>query len=201
MPADQYNIRLKFLSTISHNVSGNSVMTTTVSSLRPYMLDINKANMLSRPLTRTSSIYCIDCHDNDQARSANGAGPNGPHGSTFPHLLGFNLYQDNGTSSGGGTTAYDLCNRCHNITNLINDSGVHNKHVGGERAGCTVCHDPHGVIGGNAISNLAMINMDTAIVRKGTNSTNYGFYYSGGRIGCYLTCHGDNHNPQTYPYP
>jgi predicted CXXCH cytochrome family protein len=39
-PADQYNLRLKFMSTIGHNVMGNSVVTTTVSSLLPYMLTV-----------------------------------------------------------------------------------------------------------------------------------------------------------------
>ncbi len=202
LPPDQYNIRLKFQSTISHNVAGNSVMTTTVSSLLPNMLDVNKVAMLNRPLTRTSPIYCVDCHDNNQARSNNGSGPNGPHGSTFPHLLAFNLYQDNGTQGGGGSTGYDLCGRCHNITTLRNDNRVHSKHLSGDvNAGCTVCHDPHGVIGGNSISNLGMVNFDTAIVKKSSGSTNYGFYFTGTRIGCYLTCHGENHNPETYPYP
>jgi hypothetical protein len=107
LPAEQYNVSLKFLSTIRHNISGNSVMT---------------------PLHR--------CHDNNQARSAGG----------------------------------------------------------------TVCHDPHGVIGKNAISNLAMVNLDTAIARKSNNSTNSGLYYRGDRIGCYLTRHGENDNPETYRY-
>jgi predicted CXXCH cytochrome family protein len=200
MPPDQYNVRLKFLSTISHNVAGSSVPTTTVASLLPYMLDVNNASILTRPLTRTSQIYCTDCHNNNQARSSNGTGPNGPHGSTFPHLLALNLSQDS-AGGGGGTTAYNLCVRCHSLTTLRNES-VHNDHVGGDgNTGCTTCHDPHGVIGGNAVSNLAMMNLDTAVATKASGATYYGFYYSGGRIGCYLTCHGENHNPHSYTYP
>jgi hypothetical protein len=64
---------------------------------------------------------------------------------------------------------------------------------------CTTCHDPHGVIGGSAVSNRAMINFDTAIVSTGT--TNFGYFYNGtgsGQKGCYLRCHGQGHNPITY---
>lgn len=200
VPPDQYNLRLKFLSTISHNVSGHSVMTTTVASLRPYMLDVNGANILSRPMTTTTQLYCVDCHDNNQARSANGTGPNGPHGSIFTHLLQFNLFQDTG-AGGAGTNAYDLCNKCHNITTLRNER-VHDDHVGGDgNTGCTTCHDPHGVIGGNTSANLGLMNLDTAVAKKATGATYYGFYYTGTTIGCYLTCHGENHNPRTYTYP
>jgi predicted CXXCH cytochrome family protein len=201
-PADQYNVAAKFASAISHNVAGTSVMTTSVTSLLGNMLSVNKTPMSNRPLTQTSFLYCTDCHDNNQARSNGGTGPNGPHGSTFSHLLAFNLYQDNGTNGGGGTTSYDLCARCHNITTLRNDTGVHNKHLSGDvNAGCTVCHDPHGVIGGSTVSNFAMVNFDTAMVTPPSGATFYGATYSGGRITCYLRCHGQNHNPESYRYP
>jgi predicted CXXCH cytochrome family protein len=199
-PPDQYNLALKFNSSISHKVAGSSIMTTTVGSLFGNMLDVNKAPMANRPLTRTSYIYCTDCHDNNQARSNNGTGPNGPHGSTFSHLLAFNLYQDTG-SRGTGTTMYDLCGRCHNITTLRADNGVHAQHIGSDvGAGCTVCHDPHGVIGGSTVSNFAMVNLDTAIATP-FGGTYYGVTYSGGRVTCYLRCHGETHNPQSYRYP
>jgi predicted CXXCH cytochrome family protein len=201
LPADPYNLRLKFQSTISHNVAGNSVPTTAVPSLLAFVLDINKANILGRALSRTAPLYCSDCHNNNQARSAGGTGPNGPHGSTFPHLLSFNLYQEGGAQARTGT-AYDLCARCHNLTTLNNDNGVHRKHLSGDvNAACTTCHDPHGVIRGNPVSNLAMINFDTGIVRKSTNAAYFGFYFAGTRFSCYLTCHGQNHNPESYPYP
>ena len=198
LPADQYNVRLKFLSTVSHNVSGHSVMTTTVNSLLPYMLDVNKASNLNRPLTKASLIYCTDCHDNNAARSSNGTGPNGPHASTFPHLLQFNLFQDSGAGGSGGTTGSDLCAKCHNLTTLRNES-VHDDHSG--VTGCTTCHDPHGVIGGSSGANLAMVNFDTALVQKPTGATYFGYSYSGTTISCYLTCHGETHNPRTYRYP
>jgi predicted CXXCH cytochrome family protein len=196
-PPDQYNLRLKFAGTIGHNVTGSSVVTTTNSSLRPYMLNLDGVtNNTSRPLTLSSVIYCIDCHNNNQARSSNGAGPNGPHGSTFPHLLQLNLYQEPaGGGSGGGATGGALCNKCHNLTTVRNQS-VHSPH---NSYACTTCHDPHGVIGGNAGANRAMMNVDTGVVTKAT--TYFGYFYRGtgsGQKGCYMVCHGKSHNPITY---
>ncbi len=197
MPADQYNIRLKFMSTIGHNVMGNSVVTTPNNSLRPFMLNINGTNNTSRPLTTTSLLYCTDCHNNDQARSANGTGPNGPHGSAFPHLLQFNLFQDvpGVGGGGGGSNRAALCNKCHNLSTIQNER-IHDPHNG---VGCTTCHDPHGVIGGTPDANRAMMNFDTAIAAKET--TFFGYFFRGagaGQKGCYTNCHGKHHNPQTY---
>ena len=197
-PADQYNLRLKFLSTIGHNVTGSSTVTTGNGSLRPYMLNVDGTNNTNRPLSTSTLLYCTDCHNNDQARSSNGAGPNGPHGSAYPHLLQLNLFQDaigGGGGGGGGTSAAALCNKCHNLTTVRNEN-PHDDHSG---VGCTTCHDPHGVIGGNAGANRAMMNFDTSIAAKAT--TNFGYFYMGngsGQKGCYTNCHGENHNPRTY---
>ncbi len=194
MPPDQYNVRLQFMSTIGHNVMGNSIVTTANTTLRAYMLNVDGTSNTSRPLTTTSQIYCTDCHNSDQARSFNGTGPNGPHGSSFAHLLQLNLYQEPAGGGSGNTTAgRALCNKCHNLANLPSVHGEHGSY------GCTTCHDPHGVIGGSAASNRAMINFDTAIVGAGT--TYFGYFNNGtgpGQRGCYLRCHGEGHNPNTY---
>jgi hypothetical protein len=194
MPPDPYNVRLQFTGTIGHNVMGSSVTTTANNSLRPYMLNIDGSNNTGRPLTSTSRLYCTDCHSNDQAGSFNGTGANGPHGSAYPHLLQRNLYQEPaGGGSGNSTSGSALCNKCHNLSS-VNNISPHNRH---RNFGCTTCHDPHGVIGGNASSNRAMINFDTAVVSSG--STYFGLYSSSSGSGrCYLKCHGDGHNPETY---
>jgi predicted CXXCH cytochrome family protein len=194
MPSDEYNVRLQFSGTIGHNVMGTSIVTTQNTTLRAYMLNIDGTNNTNRPLTSTSVIYCTDCHSNDQSRAFNGSGANGPHGSAYPHLLQMNLYQEPASGGSGNSSAgRALCNKCHNLSNLSN-LRPHGPHMS---YGCTTCHDPHGVIGGNATSNRAMINFDTAIVRKG--STYYGYFYNGtGQKGCYLSCHGAGHNPETY---
>lgn len=199
-PPDQYNLRLKFMSVIGHNVMGNSTVTTTNSSLRPYMLNVDGVtNNTNRPLTTATILYCTDCHNSDQARSSNGTGPNGPHGSAYPHLLQFNLAQDavggGGGGGGGSSTGSALCNKCHNVSTVRNES-PHDEHGG---VGCTTCHDPHGVIGGSASANRAMMNFDTSVAAKA--SVYFGYYYlgtSGGQKGCYTNCHGENHNPHNY---
>ncbi len=196
-PPDQYNVRLKFMSPISHNVMGFSVPTTTNGSLRTFMLNIDGTNNTNRPLTIASQIYCSDCHANDQARSSKGTGPNGPHGSAFPHLLQFFLYQEPVGGGGGGgnnATNYALCNKCHNITTL-RSAEIHSTHLS-EGAACTTCHDPHGVIGGTPATSRAMMNFDTALVRPASGFL--GYYYTGTTKGCYLSCHGETHNPRTY---
>jgi predicted CXXCH cytochrome family protein len=194
-PADQYNLRLKFSSTIGHNVAGLSTATTLNVSLRPYMLNVDgTTNNLNRPMTSASLLYCTDCHNNNPARSSHGTGPNGPHGSTFPHLLQFNLCQDSAGGGGGcgGTTGGALCNKCHNLT-TVRGLSPHGDHNG---VGCTTCHDPHGVIGGNFGANFAMMNFDTTVAAK--TSTGYFGYYNVGTASaisqnCYTICHGQNH--------
>ncbi len=190
LPPDQYNVRLQFTSTIGHNVLGNSIVTTSNTTLRPYMLNVDGTNNTSRPLTTTSRLYCTDCHNNDQARLFGGTGPNGPHGSANSHLLQLNLYQEPAGGGGGNSAAgYALCSKCHNVANLGSPHGDHRSY------GCTTCHDPHGVIGGTPGSNRAMINFDTTIVSPGT--TYFGYYYRGtgsGQKGCYLRCHGETHS-------
>ena len=200
-PADQFNIRLKFMSPISHNVMGFSVPTTTNTHLRTFMLNIDGTNNTSRPLTVASLIYCTDCHDNDQARSSKGAGPNGPHGSAYQHLLQFFLYQEpSGGGSGGSNVAtnYSMCNKCHVVegTNSLASNGLHSTHLD-RGAACTTCHDPHGVIGGTATTNRALMNLDRGVV---TASGGFLGYYTttAGHGGCYLTCHGEGHRPETY---
>ena len=195
-PADQYNLRLKFTGTIGHNVTGSSIVTTANTSLRPYMLNVDGVtNNTSRPLTTSSVLYCTDCHNNDQARSSNGTGPNGPHGSTFPHLLQLSMLQEGAGGAGSTGTGSALCNKCHNVSTVRNE-GPHGPH---SSYGCTTCHDPHGVIGGNAGANRAMLNFDIGVATK--SSTYYGYFYLGsgsGQKGCYLNCHGEGHSPRTY---
>ena len=202
-PGDPLNIRLKFMSPISHNVMGYSVPSVTNAYLRPYMLNNDGTNNTSRPLTATSAIYCSDCHSNDQARADKGTGPNGPHGSAYQHLLQMNLYQEPaGGRNGGGNVAanYTMCNKCHIVsgTGSIAGVGSHSQHLGGDvGAACTTCHDPHGVIGGTAATSRALMNFDTAVVTSTTSG--YGFVpTTTGRGTCYLRCHGDTHSGRTY---
>jgi hypothetical protein len=206
VPADQYNIRLKFMSTTSHNVMGYSVPTTLNTTLRPYMLNLDGTSNTNRPLSPATPIYCTDCHSNDQARSFKGTGPNGPHGSANIHLLQLTLYQAGTTGTGGSSASsapgYALCNKCHNVNDATGTSvkkiGPHGDNH--NSVACTTCHDPHGVIGGNPVANFALINFDAYEVKAG--SSGYGLWgaRSGATVtgGCYLNCHGQNHSNNSF---
>ena len=67
-------------------------------------------------------IYCSDCHNSDQSVKAGGAGPNGPHGSQYEHILmaRYDMPPPTSTippySTGSFPSSYDLCFRCHSDT-------------------------------------------------------------------------------------
>ncbi|MEQ1947343.1 MAG: cytochrome c3 family protein [Bryobacteraceae bacterium] len=200
-PPDPLNIRLKFMSPISHNVMGYSVPSTPNRYLRPFMLNLDGTNNTNRPMTSTSRIFCTDCHDNNQARSSKGTGPNGAHGSAYQHLLQWFLYQEpSGGASGGANVAnnYALCNKCHVVegNNSVYSNAMHKNHMD-KGTSCSSCHDPHGVIGGTATTSRAMINVDTAVARPAGGNFGY-FTTTAGRGGCYMICHGQDHTPKTY---
>jgi len=150
-------------------------------------------------LSTSSVINCTDCHSNNSGPKAGGVGPNGPHGSTYtPILVRQYITTDPNTES---ASAYALCYNCHNRTNILtNQSFLHNFHVSGERANCNTCHDPHGIsiTQGNSVNNSKLINFNTAVVSP--SSSGILRYESTGTFSgrCYLSCHGQNHNPCSY---
>jgi len=150
--------------------------------------------------TATSRVLCSDCHNNNAAPSAGGAGPNGPHGSTNALLLKRQYVVTDNTSE--SATNYALCYECHNRTSILADASFkeHNKHIVGERTPCNVCHDPHGISStqGTTINNSRLINFQTGVVTASSSGI-LRFEDTGTNTGrCYLTCHGENHNPLSY---
>ncbi|RMG44590.1 MAG: hypothetical protein D6718_09700 [Acidobacteria bacterium] len=151
------------------------------------------------PLTESSQIYCTDCHASDQADSG---GSQGPHGSVNPFILRLNYDTDDYTPE--SSQAYALCYRCHSRSVLLskNQSGfkLHKKHVVGEDAPCSACHDPHGVssVAGDPTGNTHLISFDTRIVspnRKGIlRFEDLGTH----RGSCSLKCHGEDHDRKSY---
>ncbi len=153
------------------------------------------------PWTTASTMGCGDCHNNNAGPGAGGTGPKGPHGSTYAPILERQyLTADRTTES---PAAYALCYKCHNRNTFVTEGGAfrfHRKHVVEERTPCNVCHAPHGVGSalGTATNNSKLINFDTTVVTP--NSSGLLKFESTGtsRGRCYLRCHGDNHNPESY---
>lgn len=145
-------------------------------------------------VTTGSVIACSDCHNSNSGVKAGGSGPNGPHGSTWPRIL-IRQFETRDPSP-YSTAAYSLCFNCHSSATLLSNNSrfpLHQKHVQGENASCNVCHDPHGVS-----QNTHLINFNTSVVSNSSSGRRE--FIDGGtaRGTCYLTCHGQNHNPCTY---
>lgn len=147
---------------------------------------------LISPYTTSSMISCMDCHNNDQGPGAGGAGPNGPHGSAYPPLLERRLELDDGFSETSGL--YALCYKCHSRQSILDDEsfGEHKKHIEDGLA-CTSCHDPHGVA-----NKTHLINFNTKYVRPYNGTIEF---VDEGRFAgnCTLTCHGEEHDRESYP--
>ena len=189
----QTNVRLEFA--------------TTNPSYHPVVgigKNLNVPSLTGAPagLTTSSIIACTDCHNNNAGPKAGGVGPNGPHGSTFaPLLVRQYVTADPNTES---ASAYALCYNCHSRTSILGNQSFsdHNKHIVGERSACSVCHDPHGISAaqGNVTNNSKLINFDRSVVLPLSGVTNTPRFESTGtfRGRCYLSCHGKNHNPESY---
>jgi predicted CXXCH cytochrome family protein len=209
--ADPFNTRLEFNSAFSRHpvTQPRRLASTDVPSLRPAMLRFDGSQ--GRALSVGTYIYCSDCHSNDAAVVSGGTGPNGPHGSIWPHLLErrYDLEPAPATPGSGGGTTYvpgltgsaALCQKCHDVDGniLLNRSfNGHSSHVVGRRASCSTCHESHGIAGGNATNNPSMVNFDTTIIGPNISGQlrieRTGTFH--GR--CYLRCHGSDHNGNSY---
>lgn len=207
--ADPNNARLDFNTSLARHpvTQPRYLAAAAIPSLRPAIVNLDGST--GRSLGPGTYVYCGDCHNNDDARGAGGAGPNGPHGSNNPHLLERRYEVEtpprNGVTYTGGTTGtYALCDKCHDITNSIlqnrsfTSGSGHSMHIVSERTACSTCHAAHGIQGGSTTNNKSLVNFDTAIVTP--SSSGRLLYESTGTFHgrCYLTCHGQNHNPESY---
>lgn len=153
---------------------------------------------LLAPLREGSVISCIDCHNSDEARSAGGTGPNGPHGSIFEPLLVRNYERSDRTTE--SAQAYALCYECHDRDSILSNESFpyHAVHVVTARTSCNVCHDPHGVYRGQGSpdNHTNLINFDLSVVSPSDspNGRRLEFVDTGRLSGsCTLTCHGIQH--------
>ncbi|MEZ5063778.1 MAG: cytochrome c3 family protein [bacterium] len=148
--------------------------------------------------SESSVMYCIDCHTNDEGPRSGGSGPEGPHGSSYPALLGWRYETADRTQE--SVSAYNLCYRCHSRASILSDIsfGEHRRHIVNEDTPCSACHDPHGVrVGGGGGDHTHLINFDTSIVspRNGVLEFNDNGLFHGS---CTLSCHGESHSNETY---
>ncbi len=147
---------------------------------------------LISPFTETSRIDCQDCH------AAPVGGSSGPHGSDFSPILKLRYETaDNTTESAAN---YALCYSCHDRSSILNDVsfGKHDKHIRGEDAPCSACHDSHGVATTAQGDGTHLINFDASYCTP-SGSGRLEFIDNGNERGrCYVTCHGKDHDPKSY---
>ena len=148
----------------------------------------NYVPSLQQPLTTTSLIKCTDCHGNDDP-----FGPKGPHGSNYEHLLKKKFTPTDGSE---GDMQYELCYTCHNRLNILSNASfpLHYLHVSVAGTSCRTCHNVHGSMQYSHLIDLNNISISPS------SSGALEFRDLGERAGeCFLSCHGKDHNPSTYP--
>jgi predicted CXXCH cytochrome family protein len=187
--------------TSSHPVMSDRHSGYPQPSLRTYMLQVDGTSQ-GRPMG--ARILCTDCHNADDNREFGGAGPNGPHGSKWMHILERRYEFSQATAPGQQITnlfpnpdqsvngPYALCAKCHDLNQLLADTSFtqHSKHIN-MGVSCSVCHTGHGI--GAQTANLTgerLVNFDVNVVaQNGTNPISYNHATQS----CTLTCHAKSH--------
>lgn len=140
------------------------------------------------PLTTNDMIKCSACHNNDDP-----LGPRGPHASIYSMILAKNYTSTDGTE---GPFQYELCYGCHRRESILgNESFIyHNLHIATVGTSCRTCHTPHG-----STVYTHLMDFDNISITQSSGGR-LEFIDLGSKAGeCYLTCHGRDHNPSSYP--
>ncbi len=210
--SNEYEVCLKCHGVLDQATSGRSVRQDNTRNVR---LEINPSNPSYHPIAATgknttmggfetgyttgSIIYCIDCHNNDEW-TPNGTRPRGPHGSLFEPILEREYQVNDPTQE--TFQAYALCYKCHNRSYILDDRGgfkEHKKHIEGKDSSCAVCHDAHGSRRNSHLINFMLQDRTGKAVVTPSSSGRLEYISLGpGRGQCYLTCHGEDHNPLEY---
>jgi predicted CXXCH cytochrome family protein len=191
--------------TITRQVTQSDVRlqtSATAISFHPIQAPGKNADVPSLvPTLNTSSmIYCSDCHASDTAAIPGSA--KGPHGSNVSPLLKAQYERQDNIAESPAT--YALCYTCHERASILaNESFTgHSMHIVDAKTPCSVCHDAHGVPSGQAAAtnHAHLINFDTGVVQRDRVTNRLEYITTGPRAGtCYLTCHGKDHSPLSYP--
>lgn len=174
---------------------------TTALSYHPIQSSIRNTDVpsLRTGLSHGTVMYCNDCHNSDLSKQAGSTGANGPHGSGQRDLLVSGYVTTDRTTE--SASAYALCYSCHDRNSILHDRSFtkHAEHIVDQRTPCSVCHDPHGVVGGAGLgggSGTSLINFDLSVVTADPKTKQLKFVSRGTRSGeCYLSCHGKAHSP------
>lgn len=204
-PGDPLNLVVQFAATSisSHPVTHDRSSPLPQPSLLANMLNLDG---ITHGRTMGMRIFCTDCHNSDDNREFGGAGPNGPHGSKWPHILerryefsqaispgqlATNLYPSPDLSVNG---PYAMCGKCHDLPNQIMKNTSWSQHALHINAGfsCSTCHTAHAV--GSSSPNIGgqrLIDFDMNVV--GPNGGMPATYNRASNT-CTLTCHATAHN-------
>lgn len=201
--ADPLNLIPEFSpsSTSSHPVVHDRSSALPQLSLRSQMLNLNGTNS-TRSLG--ARILCTDCHNSDDNREFGGAGPNGPHGSRFSHILERRYELGQAPSPGTLMTnlfpnpdltvngPYALCSKCHDLSQILANTSFseHARHIN-DGFSCSVCHVAHGMGAQNGnVSGERLVNFDVNVVAQNGAAP---ISYNHATNSCSLTCHGHGH--------
>jgi predicted CXXCH cytochrome family protein len=157
---------------------------------------------LITPLTPASRTPCTSCHNNDAGSLLGSSAPQGPHGSNYRPILAAEYHYD-ATVAPETYQLYSLCYRCHDRNTLLNrrDGFPHQLHVGPTvGASCAVCHDAHGSRRNAHLINFMSRDVTGKVVVTPSSAGQLAYdSLSLGSGRCALTCHGRDHNPESYP--
>ena len=188
--------------TSSHPVTHTRSSPFPQPSLRTSMLNQNGTESTSRLVG--NQIFCTDCHNSDDNREFGGTGPNGPHGSTYPHILERNYVISQATTPGtavnnlmptpdlGAQGPYAMCAKCHDLTIVASASSwmYHSQHIA-DGFSCSVCHTAHGIgVANGSVTGERLINFDVSVVAPNGTAP---ITYNRGSNTCTLTCHNHAH--------
>ena len=219
--ADPLNVipQLAISATSSHPVFHPSSSSWPQPSLLTYILNLDGSKSSTRQLGAGARIFCTDCHNSDDNREFGGAGPNGPHGSLYSHILErryefsqvavaagpgspiLNLFPSPDLSASGASPGpYALCAKCHDLPTVMstvsfslpNGKAGHQVHVVDQGVSCSVCHTAHGMGSLSAtIAGSRLVNFDVNVVAANGPAP---LSYTQAPPTCVLACHGYNHN-------
>jgi len=190
-----------FTSTSSHPVTHARSSALPQPSLLTNMLNLDG---VTQGRSIGSQILCSDCHNSDDNREFGGAGPNGPHGSKWTHILErryefsqapapgqlvTNLFPNPDLSVNG---PFALCGKCHDLTKVAANTSFseHARHMS-DGFSCSACHTAHGMgTASGTISGERLVNFDVNVVAPNGATP---ISYSRATNSCSLTCHNHPH--------